>query len=254
MVCATPAGKEYACGNKACWSATTIVFFIISIAGLGLILSLEGNCCDWTDESDHYVEGMDIKSCRTVDRECSEEAASGGASCQSKESEGCTLEGSANDEAQIDVPTCAQACNFGVSFDSFAGRETHCKWLETFPANWENEACVASCYDTTELQSQMNDCASSEQYPNGCCEEDCSQPAACSKSHDDRAAQFMTGAALVVLGVILGAIFSCGICPMCCYVRNIPGPTAAPVGATVVQAQAVIQAQAVEVSLDNSTV
>ena len=241
--------RIHTCGNKLCWSITTFIFILLFGGGIVLILDLERDCVEWTEESDSFYLSINEKTPKMIDEDCKKEAINLG-SCLSKESDGCTLDTSGNDESSIDIPDCAKNCVFnGINYknvDSFEGRRTHCTWLKSFPLLVPNNRidtsidCLNSCYnfDKDELNSERDDCLLLDQYPNGCCEEHCIN--VCSKSEDDRKSQFIVGFVLGVSGLILTCIFACGICPVCCFGKDIVDNTsesnsAGPIVGTAVE-------------------
>jgi hypothetical protein len=177
MPCATPEGKVYTCGNKVCWSVATGLSALIALVGLILILTLNGNCCQWNEDTDAEYLAIGVKSCRDYDKECSEGSASGGSTC---------------------FPD-----GFGSADDTYGFR---------------------ACKDSSSVYVNYPDSVVCDRK-------------ACSKSNYTRADTFITGLIFIAIGLVFSLSFMCGICPMCCFVKDAPAAT--PSTATIVQAQAV---------------
>jgi hypothetical protein len=235
------------------------VFTIVLIVGFGLIFSIERDCCEWENGGLLAEDILTGKTCKTIEQECKEEAASEKSTCMARSD--CSLDDSANDEANVDIPQCAQGCSFGLSYeplDPQTGRVSLCKFLRSFPASSSGHtsdldtstSCLTSCssYDLDDLEREFDGCYNVLQYPNGCCEEKCQK--VCAQSNSERGNQVGKGILMIFFGFVFAASFSCGMIPICCYAQDKagvpvpmqgqPGVMMAPVQAQVVMVQGTI--------------
>jgi hypothetical protein len=106
----------------------------------------------------------------------------------------------------------------------------------------DSSECTTSSSNNDEADA-ANTAAKDAGKKHGCCDEQeyCTKP--CGKSNGDRAGKFLIGLALLFMGLILGASFSCGICPVCCCAKTNQVDSA-PAAIQAVPMQAVL-AQAV---------
>jgi len=210
-----------------------------------MIFSMESGCCEWDAEADAILEAANSPTCKRREADCAAEKAVP-ESCVA--GSGCKLDDSANDEAEVTVPSCLRMCSGYPTNndDSTKDRIQLCKWLHSFPlagGNVDISSCTNTCtsFDKLDIDEEYADCTQLLKHPNGCCETMC--VVACSTENDARAGTFLSGICLALLGFILASSFACGICPICCCAKS--GPTVVPVGAQpqVVMAQAMPQAQ-----------
>jgi len=248
--------KTHACGNRMCWIVLTIIMSIVLFAGMGIMFGIEADCQEWSADSDAVLESFGSKGVQDQWEQCEAEK-SDPESCNSDEY--CTMESSGNDEAEIDVE-CGQCAAKKPYIGSSAKpkekiRKT-CDWMKKeFPNGYssidDNNSCASKggsgmkeggAFCQTAMKSEYDDCARWDKYPNGCCDKECQTiKQACKDDNATRAGQWLTGLLLIMIGIIFGSSFSCGICPICCCAKE-KGPAVMPAQQGVVQAQAVVMA------------
>jgi len=156
----------------------------------------------------------------------------------------CEMESSGNDASNIELPSCfTNSCpgmpvNFGeASINNKGSIDRVCKWLLA-----TEQSCSHNCspYEQGELEDEVAECRRWEKYPNACCEDpmECTTAKPCADSNEARAGTFILGLILLLLGLILTASFSCGICPICCCAKDkVVVPQPQPQMAVVAQPQ-----------------